>query len=479
MSSRTVEFKPFIRQYEALVLLMDDETNEILYGGGARGGKSYLGCAWIITQAMSKNKSSWLIARKRFSDLRDTTLRTFNKVARELGVEDSFTYHAQSKTAEFTNGSIVFFKDINHEPSDPEYDRLGSYELTGAFLDEAQEINSKAISVLRGRFSELQGDDWKTIPKMFFSCNPKRNWVYNEFYKPHKVGTLTNDKAFIPSLATDNPYVSNDYIENLKKSDKVTVQRLLYGNFEYEDTQGLLMKFDNIQDIFTNTITKDGEKYMTVDVARYGGDKIVLNFWDGLESYRRDYYEKQGTDKTIQLIRDGAAQEQIPFSHIIIDEDGIGGGVIDQLQGVKGFVNNSTPLQTKQPTRNQVITNHSLESKREVMNFANLKAQCGFKLAELVETHKIAVTNAEVSERETIAEELVTIKQKDPDKDGKLRLIPKEVIKEELGRSPDASDTFIFRMYFEILKGTTTLVPPTRRSLQMTGRTRKITNSAI
>jgi hypothetical protein len=34
-------------------------------------------------------------------------------------------------------------------PSDPNYDRLGSYGITGVFLDEAQEIDYMAINVLK------------------------------------------------------------------------------------------------------------------------------------------------------------------------------------------------------------------------------------------------------------------------------------------------------------------------------------------
>jgi hypothetical protein len=37
----------------------------------------------------------------------------------------------------------------------------------------------------------------------------------------------------------------------------------------------------------------------------------------------------------------------------------------------------------------------------------------------------------------------------DADKDGKLRLMPKEKIKEYIGRSPDWLDCFIMRMWFE------------------------------
>jgi hypothetical protein len=36
--------------------------------------------------------------------------------------------------------------------------------------------------------------------------------------------------------------------------------------------------------------------------------------------------------------------------------------------------------------------------------------------------------------------------------DGKLRILPKEKIKEHIGRSPDWMDIFIMRMYFEVHK---------------------------
>jgi hypothetical protein len=59
-------------------------------------------------------------------------------------------------------------------PSDPNYDRLGSYSLTAIGIDEAQEIESKAISVLRGRLSLLEGNGWKTTPKILYTCNPSK-----------------------------------------------------------------------------------------------------------------------------------------------------------------------------------------------------------------------------------------------------------------------------------------------------------------
>ena len=41
------------------------------------------------------------------------------------------------------------------------------------------------------------------------------------------------------------------------------------------------------------------------------------------------------------------------------------------------------------------------------------------------------------------------------DKDGKLKIVGKDEVREAIGRSPDTADTFIVRMYFELLKDAT------------------------
>ena len=46
-------------------------------------------------------------------------------------------------------------------------------------------------------------------------------------------------------------------------------------------------------------------------------------------------------------------------------------------------------------------------------------------------------------------EELEQIKSKDKDKDNKLKIVSKDVVKENIGRSPDLSDTLMMRAIFE------------------------------
>lgn len=429
-----LRFKTFEKQRVALRFLRDSKTNEVLFGGGARGGKSYLGNGWIIIECLQKPGSKWMIAREELTKLKDTTLLTFFMVAKDLGVSDLFHFNAQSLTVTFKNGSLIFFREIKYLPSDPQFDRLGSYDLTGCFLDECQQINSKAINVLRGRMSVLSGEGWKTIPKSLYTCNPSKNWIYEDFVRPDKENRLSADKVFVKSLATDNPFIPVEYIENLKKSDKITVQRLLYGNFEYDDDPAALIQYEKILDCFSNEFVNAGDYSITCDVARFGSDKTVIGIWSGFR-VRMFTYSGISVSGTASKIREFQNQYQVPNSRTIADEDGVGGGVVDIL-GCNGFVNNSRPLPNP-------IT-------REDENYANLKSQCYFRLAERINKGGLFIDCDDVGIKAQIIQELEQVKQYNMDKDGKRQVLPKDKVKEIIGRSPDFADTLMMREWFEL-----------------------------
>ena len=49
-----------------------------------------------------------------------------------------------------------------------------------------------------------------------------------------------------------------------------------------------------------------------------------------------------------------------------------------------------------------------------------------------------------------VSQEMEQVKQKDIDKDGKIALISKDVVKQNIGRSPDEWDSIMMRYYFEL-----------------------------
>ena len=426
----TIDFKPNAKQFKAWEYLTDTVTTEIGYGGGASGGKSYLGCVWVVAMCLSNADTGYLIGRRELTTLKKTTIITLFKVLRDFKVSDkAYNYNQQNNTLTFTNGSQIFFMDLDSKPSDPLYTRFGGLELTGGFVDESNECPEEAISIIKTRL----GRRGSLKPKLLETFNPSKNHVYKRFYLPFTKNTMPANRVFIPALATDNPHTSKDYIEQLKTSDPITRARLLEGNFEYDDDPNALIDNKAIYDMFTNTVDIQG-KYLTADIARYGQDKTVLYCWRGLELYKTLYYEKQSLAVTAEKIRGVLAEEEIPYSHTVIDEDGVGGGVVDILVGVEGFVNNSKPL--------------DVENNKQ--NFNNLKSQCYFRLAELINTHKIAVKIEDNYIKNALIEELQYVKRKDVDNDSKLAIISKDTVKEMLGRSPDFSDALMMRMYFDI-----------------------------
>jgi len=421
-----------IKQTQALDLLEDDTTSELLFGGGAGGGKSAFGCYWQLKRRLKYPGTRGVIGRASLKTLKETTLNSFFQVCQMQGIKNNihYTYNDNKSIIKFYNGSEILLKDLFAYPADPNFDELGSLEITDAFVDETNQIVSKAWGVLKSRI-RYKLDENGLIPKIMGSCNPAKNWVYLDFYKPFKKETLSTNKAFIQSLLTDNPHISKHYRENLLTLDNNSKERLLYGNWEYSDDPSELMSFDKISDIFSNSFTLGGEKYITADIARLGRDETVIGVWNGFRLEHIYTIAKNLVTEAASEITRLSALNNVPLSNIIVDEDGVGGGVKDILE-CEGFVNNSSPLE--------------VEGEKE--NYNNLKSQCYFKLAEYVNKNLIFVTESNPDIRSKIVQELEQVKQHNMDKDAKKQVMPKDKVKELLGRSPDLSDMIMMRMWF-------------------------------
>jgi len=340
---------------------------------------------------------------------------------------------------EFINGSRIDFLDVAYQPSDPMYQRLGSLEYTGGWIEEAGEVNQGAFDMLKTRIGRFSNDVYGLFPaKILLTCNPDSGWLYRLFYKPWKEKKLDEDYQFVQAFPQDNPNVKmrEEYIATLNSiSDPVMKERMLFGNWEYESDDTMIFTYDSIIDMFTNNVPESPHWYITADIARFGSDATVFILWKGLRAMEVIVKNKLGTDESAEFIRALAAKHRVPYSHIIVDEDGIGGGTKDQLRGIKGFQANSPAYATP--------------GKRE--NYANLKTQCAYVLADYVNQHNISlsgVTDEDLKNR--IIEEFHQCRRRDPDSEGRLKIRPKDEVKSIIGRSPDVFDAVLFRIYFEL-----------------------------
>lgn len=431
MKKQVVNIKLTSKQIEAINFLYDDSTTEILYGGSAGSGKSFLGCLWIISSALKYKNTRWLIGRKNITTLKLTTLKTFFEVAKlfKLEADSGYNYNQSSNLITLKNGSEIILKDLDYYPSDPNFDNLGSLEITGAFIDEIPQISEKAKNMVASRI-RFKLDEYKLIPKLFMSCNPSKTWLYEKFYKKWEEGKLPDYQKFIPALPTDNPFISVHYINQLGKLDEQSKQRLLFGNWNYS-SENVLFQFDNILNSFTIIKNQENKKYLTIDVARKN-DKSVVFVWDGLNII--DGFWTNHTNFLIQIdrIKNLISKYNINKDNILVDSDGIGSPLNDLIGTTKEFHNNAKPLNDE--------------------NYNNIKSQLYFKLADKINNNEIKI-NVELFSNEEqfqLITELENHKQDDIDSDGKVKITPKDKIKQLIGRSPDFADAMMMRMYFEI-----------------------------
>ena len=430
----TIEINPTFKQhlvYEAL-----KTHDEVFFGGGAGGGKSWLVCESRLINCYLYPGYRSFIGREELKRLMQSTYVTWNKVCHYHKIpKDDWTFNGQYNYIQFRNGSRIDLLDLKFLPSDPLYERLGSLEYTDGAIEEAGEVDALAKEVLVTRIGRQLND--KVRPTLLITGNPKKNWTYREYYKPWANGTLPKNKAFIQALYSDNPYTKDVYGKQLTNITDTTMrERLMLGNWEYENDAATMIRYDAIQDLFTNTISEGKERFLVVDVARFGRDNIVYSFWKGWDWYEVIYKNKQNIEETKQDIRSYSIDQKIPYSHILVDEDGVGGGIVDGLTGIKGFVANRAPFKS-------LVTGFK-------ENYKNLKAQCAYMMADKIMNHLCRVSFSDTRAKELLSADLEQYRVKNPDSDGKRQICDKEEMKDHLGRSPDFGDCFLMRMSFEI-----------------------------
>lgn len=272
----------------------------------------------------------------------------------------------------------------------------------------------------------------------FTWCNPWTNFTRTEFYRPWKNKELPSYMEFIPSKVNDNPWVDKKYIERLERlpDSSIRKQRLLYWNFDFDDSPNILYDSNTIEKMFTRKYNWDTTPYLVIDCARLGKDRTEIWRWEGYhlkEIIRIEKWDLVDQANEIESIMD---KYSITKDRTIVDEIGLGWGLVDML-GVKWFIWNSSPIH---PYSAKLLA----YKKR---NYANLRTQAFYYLQKYMEKITITCSN---DIKEAIIEELLTVKEKDIVNDSKMQIVPKSDMKEELWRSPDLADMISMRMWFII-----------------------------
>ncbi|MFS4469122.1 terminase large subunit domain-containing protein [Maribacter sp. 2210JD10-5] len=398
---------------------------EILYNGArftiatcsTKVGKTYSALFGIFEAAhqpqIREGDNFWWVAPTYAQ-----TKIAYKRLKRDLIRSGIYKFNNTDLVIECPNGAEIHFKTASDS------DNLFGDDVVFVVLDEAGRCNEDAWYALRSTLTATNG---KAI--LIGNFGGSQNWVTRLAEKAKS----DPEYHFIKVTAYDAVkagILSKKEIEQAKKDLPENQFRALYLAEGGNDERNLIQN-ESLIKLPLNSVT-EGIKYLTGDIARFGADKTVLLVWSGLKVIGWHIIDKSSlTDVAVQvqLLK---AKHNINLQNILLDENGIGAGVIDMV-GCRGFVNNSKPIKVK----------------GEVQNFASLKDQCYYKLAEMINANLLNVLLPH-SIQKLLIEELEQVKEPAAPDVSKLKIVGKEAIKKKIGRSPDYSDAIMLRMFFEL-----------------------------
>lgn len=434
------------RQILALQLLNDQQIVDLLFGGGAGGGKTLLVCIWMVLQCRDYPGIRIGLGRKEMTKLKQTTLVSLLREAHPiLGVKQGeFVYRDQKNLIEYANGSQIQFVDLAKQPSDPNFDSLGSLNLTHCVIEEVGEVNQKARDVFFSRKNRFLNKEYNLVGKSISTCNPSPNYIKKDYYLPYKqlgggdyqkweygkveVGGERRDayRAFVRSLVTDNPFISANYIEVLRRLPGPEKKRLLEGNWDFEDTDKMLFRPEVIDRSLIGELPT-GTLYLGVDVADVGKDRTVITAINGdvivdQQEVRINPDQPVGDQIALEVIKyaqlrgmnSGDAQR------IGIDTNGVGASTRDFMRHkgwhIKEFIaGGGSPL-----------------------GFKNLRNEALWGMSQAMEKGELKVYNR-LPTLEKLREQLMA---HEFDTEERTVLVKsKKHIKEDLGESPDHAES--------------------------------------
>lgn len=240
----------------------DPTITSVLTGGSAGGSKTFLLCLLALMDCRIHPGTTNYIFRRTFESLRESTQKTLlTEVHPMFGLtENDFQIKDMGKKIVYSNGSSITFMALDFKPSDPDFAKLGSLLVDNGFIDEAGELAMKEIAdaissrIGRGKYSQTH-----QLPgKLLLSANPSTNFLRKEYYDPYealgggrfqkwqdgytfvKGEKVPAYKGFLRFGVSDNPFLSQAYIERLKALPIKERRRLLEGDWDYNDDSGSL-----------------------------------------------------------------------------------------------------------------------------------------------------------------------------------------------------------------------------------------------
>lgn len=452
------------KQNEFYRALRSGKYRYMAMGGAIRGTKTFTTLAILFVLMQRFPRSRYAIVRSDLPNLRRNVVPSVEKF-RENFLGGWLGPLNQSKwTWTAANGSKLILMPESLE-TDPDLDRFKGFESNGFLGEEANELNIKthykmierAGSYIIPATQEQQrainkavaeGMDQRTAfrrfgptqppPLVFYTFNPADNWVRDVFYDPWQEGSLQPPYFFMPTTILDNPFVTDDYLESLKNLPKEEYDRFVRGIWGRVRAPNQLITTDMIVSA-KQLLPVDGVRKEALDVAAYGGDKIVWAHINGNALEETEAWEDDGdpaiTNRMWRHSLERAHDLGVDEQNYTIDVVGLGGGPADDLVAngldVNRFVSGGS-----------VVEREVEEGVISLWKFADLRSQAYWEFREKLRLGKFSLKKHCPRE---LVQELTAHRYEVTNR--VIKVLPKDKVKEEIGRSPDYADAVVMAAF--------------------------------
>lgn len=429
------------RQTEAWKALADPKVRSLCYGGAKGGGKSWFLCVWAYMRAWALAAHfgmkalpevphvGW-IGRKQATDFVGTTLQTWQEIIptefyRICGATDRHPRHIRiADRIAFDFGGLDRREDIN---------KFNSAEYAFIGIDQAEETTKDEVSVLRGSLRlKIQGEelDYKEL----YTANPAQCWL-----KPYFVDSVHPLRRFVQALPADNPYLPKNYVETLTEAfghRPELLEGYLHGGWDQVEGAANIIKSSWLRQArsLVNISAESLRHLVVCDPARFGDDESVIYYIQNTRIIEEKIFGKKSlthcAGECAEMANKHAINGQKPV--IVVDEDGLGGGVIDPLRDW-GF---------------QVIGIHSAAASDNPDRYYNKRADMWWTAGQRYSQGAIleGVPEGEKQHQDDeLDRQLTSVEYRW--RNGRILVQDKEEIKKTLGRSPDRADAKIMGLY--------------------------------
>jgi len=231
-----VDYKPTRKQ----ILFHSSTADEVLYGGAAGGGKSKASVMDAFFRCLKYPNTKAYMFRRTFRELEDTLIAEAQRsIPSQLG-----RYVASRHEYVLVNGSSIKFCHCQEEKDRFTYQGA---EIHWLYIDELTHFSQVVYDFLKSRLRAPLSLGIKPVVRC--TSNPGgvgHAWVKAYFVDEATPGEVftekkwsdtlkrwtTSTRQYIPARATDNPYITEDYITELERKPEKLRDALLLGKWD-------------------------------------------------------------------------------------------------------------------------------------------------------------------------------------------------------------------------------------------------------